>query len=1504
MAMELDHSFSVPVPPDRAWGLMFEVEKIAASIPDATVEGFDGDVITGRMKLKVGPVALTYRGTATFTERDGAAHVVVLEVAGKETRGAGTASATIRISLKPDFPGGGTLVHMHTTMNVTGRPAQFGRGVIVQVSGKLIDRFAADLAARIAADRSILDEPILNEPSWDEPLRIAAEKMRSRPGPPRRAVSIGVERFSDPHEHLTFAPKLVGELSQVLGALGYETTARAETQLASAGLGAALREHLDWADADGVLIVHVVTHGQVADGNATIYLLGSDGQVHQDTDVAHWLTSLHNVGTKPLTLFLLDMCQAGTAARLPWQALASGSVRGWVIAASRGDRPAYDGRFTRAVTNVLYALAMGELDIDPVLEHVPMDTVARAIGREVNRLAAAEDAYPQQVTATLVDISAGVPELPFFPNPAYRDDPRAKLRADLDPGLTPFLDDLDEGLDARHFVERAAGAGPLPEAAWDLRGCFTGRAEELRRLSPWLSGEGDAPLHVVTGSPGVGKSALLGVLVCAAHPMLREQTRAVWGRIAQRPLLLRDLAAVHARRRGVAAVTQSLARQLRLAETGASSELVSVVAERPRRPVIVIDALDEADDGVALMNELLLPLATARREDGSPAVRLLVGVRPYEEYAPLLEAATAAGGFVDLDDVPGYVLEDDLYQYVNELLRADSAYRRSGATVGAFAAEVARVLSEQAGERREWGEFLVAGLYTRHLLVIHPEPPDDPTAARSLGARTPRTLPEVLELDLNAQRAGPLLSEVVTVLAHARGQGMPLTVVTRLLASKTTEAVQQALHDGRFYLRQSTDSDGTTLYRLFHQGLADHLRQRSLPDLLSRLLAALGPTGARNWQAAEPYLLRHAIDHAIEAGDVAAVLGDPGFLLRPDAATLLPMLTGRLADVYRASLDISTRPPRVNRAALALNAVRAGMPELADAIAAVPGEPILTWRPRWIVGRPKARPSVVRTPIAVTGGQDGTIRIWDLTTQQPIGNPMTGHQGAVLGLATGQLDGKPIAVTGGNDGTVRIWDLTTQQPIGNPITGHQGGIRGVATGQLDGKPIAVTGGNDRTVRIWDLTTQQPIGNPITGHQGGIRGVATGQLDGKPIAVTGGNDRTVRIWDLTTQQPIGNPITGHQGGIRGVATGQLDGKPIAVIGGRDGTVRIRDLTTQQPIGTTMTGGQGSIMGLAIGHLEDRPIAVTGGNDGTVRIWDLITRQPIGDPMIGLGHRGWVDAPALGHLDGRPIVVSGGNDGTVRIWDLTTRQPIGITMTGHRGAAYGPTIAELVTGHGDERVSDELVRLTSDKGEPVVRSLAITETPTGRMAVLGNEGGRVALVDLATGRMVHDVSVGSGLILTAIACGQIAGQLVAVLAAEDGRALILDLRSGDVFAAASTSIPLPTARPGLVVGLIVVDGKLTELQGGTDGSVVWQRQQYPHRHDGPVRAVACMYVHGQALAFTGGDDGTVRVWELPDMRQLDVIDVGRPVFAIEATVDGDLLVGAGGEAIAFWYAGSAS
>jgi uncharacterized protein len=152
MAIELDNSFTVPVPPEQAWDVLLDVERIAPCMPGASVLSVDGDSIEGQVKVKLGPLSLTYKGTAKFVEKDQAGSRVVLDASGKETRGAGTASATVNAVLKPGETPGTTTAAIHTSLNVTGRPAQFGRSLLPEISGKLIAQFADNLAALISAD--------------------------------------------------------------------------------------------------------------------------------------------------------------------------------------------------------------------------------------------------------------------------------------------------------------------------------------------------------------------------------------------------------------------------------------------------------------------------------------------------------------------------------------------------------------------------------------------------------------------------------------------------------------------------------------------------------------------------------------------------------------------------------------------------------------------------------------------------------------------------------------------------------------------------------------------------------------------------------------------------------------------------------------------------------------------------------------------------------------------------------------------------------------------------------------------------------------------------------------------------------------------------------------------------------------------------------------------------------------------------------------------------------
>ena len=149
--MELNDSFEVAHPIGAVWEVLTDVERIAPCLPGAQLTGSDGDVHEGLVKVKVGPITSQYKGKASFTERDDAAHRLLMSASGRDTRGAGNASAEITVSLEA-VTEASTRVSVHTDLTITGKVAQFGRGVLADVSRKLMGQFADNLAELVAAD--------------------------------------------------------------------------------------------------------------------------------------------------------------------------------------------------------------------------------------------------------------------------------------------------------------------------------------------------------------------------------------------------------------------------------------------------------------------------------------------------------------------------------------------------------------------------------------------------------------------------------------------------------------------------------------------------------------------------------------------------------------------------------------------------------------------------------------------------------------------------------------------------------------------------------------------------------------------------------------------------------------------------------------------------------------------------------------------------------------------------------------------------------------------------------------------------------------------------------------------------------------------------------------------------------------------------------------------------------------------------------------------------------
>ncbi|MFF7647056.1 hypothetical protein [Streptomyces canus] len=635
---------------------------------------------------------------------------------------------------------------------------------------------------------------------------------------------------------LPFVPVLMSRLNLAYKSIGYDVL-----EVADPDRKAVLDQSDEAIMSASTRIVHVISHGSVAEdlnrpraaANAEhIHIVPACGQVGNGTNVSHWVSTAHQQ-PEP-TLFIVDLCRAGRAARLSELTHVPDEARNaWVIAATSPDLPAYDGHLSEAVADVLEQIALHGLDTSPSLRFVRWDRVTPAIQRRLQELGSTQRLY-----TTPVDVSQELPELPFFPNPRWRHDARLEKLHAVEAPVRAFVADLG----AEHFIDRVGDH-------------FVGRRSQLEWLATWLDDHRSGGLRVVTGAPGSGKSALLGALVCSGHeaiisaaPDIRTYLTAQDpdGVCSPNPLL----AAIHARGRDLDAILSSLAAQWDLSvepnQSWTVADLLAEIRALPAVPALIFDALDEAEDPHELLGSLLLPLAKAIRPDKQPACRLLVGTRRWR-FGTLLELAGRHEGLLDLDDVPLDEIRKDLRSHLLRKLAGLPQYSGPGqrAVRTSLAGAAAESLTQHPDRMQEWGPFLVARIFGQVLESLPPA--SNPQEAAVLGASIPRSLPAVLELDLRTRPDSQALRAVLAAVAFAKGDGFPTEAIAAVApefapdllpptanrepgeSRDRLQCIRALLDAGSFYLRTGIESDGATLYRLFHQGLADYLQDQPYP---------------------------------------------------------------------------------------------------------------------------------------------------------------------------------------------------------------------------------------------------------------------------------------------------------------------------------------------------------------------------------------------------------------------------------------------------------------------------------------------------------------------------------------------------------------------------------------------------------------------------------------------------------------------------------------------------
>ncbi|MGW7575085.1 trypsin-like peptidase domain-containing protein [Streptomyces sp. NPDC054765] len=994
-------------------------------------------------------------------------------------------------------------------------------------------------------------------------------------------------------------------------------------------------------------------------------------------------------------------------------------------------------------------------------------------------------------------------------------------------------DDAEAG---RHWKPRARGVSTDAERGFRFRG----RTVALTEIVGWITAD-EAPRHVlvVTGSPGVGKSAVLGRVVTSADTAIAATLPQADD--AVRAPLRSVSCAVHAKGKTALEVAREIARAASAAVPKAVSDLApglrAALTDASGSPfTVIIDALDEATSAKQarlIARQIAIPLAETCAD---LHVRVMVGSRRRDDEGDLLAAFGDAARVIDLDN-PAYFEEADLAAYAQATLQLLGDERPGNPYADDH---VARPVAARIARLAD-GNFLVAGLTsrTRGLRDTVAVAPADISFNPTVAAALHEYLERLPSID------GIAAETVLTALAYAEAPGLPLSLwgvaITALHGTCPTENQLRAFARSaaaNFLIETGVNDQNAGVFRLFHQALDDALKQSRVKNgatedderALTRAFIAHGQTCG--WDIAPEYLLRSLPRHALRGQVVDDLLSDMTYPLHADLRRLIPVVgqaqtpEGREPALILRQTPLAIDAGPAERAALfSVTEAQEGLGRTYKEHAA--GSP---YRAAWALVTPQAEEAVLEghteevravcglvvrgRSVLASAAEDGTLRLWDPVLAR-VTRVLQPRFGGIRALWNCTIDDHPHLALGTGD-VVRLWDPATETGAGQPLAlqGHGSTVYDLCQLQAGDSTYLATASADKTVRLWDPTTGDCV-RVITGHTDWVNAVCSIPSPHGDLLASAGVDATVHLWNpLSGEMPL-RVLTGHEDAINAMCAIEVGGHVLLATGGSDATVRLWDPVTGEPVRALSRRAE-PVLRLCPLEVEGQSLLACTTGDA-IQLWDAASD----DTVVTLrGHSDDIGALCTLPVHERTFLASGGLDHTLRLWD--------------------PARVQVKEAHA-------------------VHAVCAVSVDGRTVLVTGGDDG-VQVRDVVTGHVERSLEGPSDCVRAL--CPLVVDGRSLVAAADDDHSVVLwDLGSADAFGEYRGHAAAVHA-----VCSLTVDGRTLLASAGADCTVrVWDPEtaETVHTlwHPYGVYAVCAVDVDGVQLlaSASGGPDGRVYLWD---------------------------------------------